>query len=376
MFKTLPLVFVLFAIFSLSSIIQVYTWKSYLAFYTNMSKSILSIIIPYNSTTTTGSSGNNASTSINSVLMNHVSSSLMNVSYSNDNNAFYPITRYLQQQRNKTVIYTYFRGSGFANRLRSMRGILILAMLNNANFCINYDNYYSIMDNQLSIMKCKRNISGEKWDVKYTKDRFQQNPCNYQINRNIEVVTFYDILEYLQKCVNFTTDLRRNNPYLQTDNLVNYLSRFFFRPKPYITNYGNSVLSRMNGTKVGIQLRFGGNSAYAKEPHSFLNPERMDILVNRTKSLLQKIKDPYTLFLSSDSPLAKQMILSLHVPYVTAEKYAIGHTNRDNFTHLQRAITDLYILSKCNVVLFTRYSSYGEMARILSNPHSYNILYN
>ena len=341
-----------------------------------MSKSILSIIIPYNSTTTTGSSGNNASTSINSVLMNHVSSSLMNVSYSNDINAFYPITRYLQQQRNKTVIYTYFRGSGFANRLRSMRGILILAMLNNANFCINYDNYYSIMDNQLSIMKCKRNISGEKWDVKYTKDRFQQNPCDYQINRNIEVVTFYDMLEYLQKCVNFTTDLRRNNPYLHTDNLVNYLSRFFFRPKPYITNYGNSVLSRMNGTKVGIQLRFGGNSAYAKEPHSFLNPERMDILVNRTKSLLQKIKDPYTIFLSSDSPLAKQMILSLHVPYVTAEKYAIGHTNRDNFTHLQRAITDLYILSKCNVVLFTRYSSYGEMARILSNPHSYNILYN
>ena len=376
MFKSLLLVFVLFAIYSLSSIIQVYTWKLYLEFLSNKPKSILNINILYNSTTITGSSRNISNTSINSVLTNHVSSNLMNESDSNDINDFYPITQYLEQPRNKTVVYTYYQGSGFANRFRSMRGLLILAMLNNASFCINYDSYYSIMDNQLSILKCKRNISVDKWDFKYTENRFQQNPCNYQINQNIEVVTFYDILEHLQKCVNFTADLRRNNPLLQTDNLVYYLSRFYFRPKPYIVNYGNSVLSKMNGTKVGIQLRFGGSSAYAKEPHSFLNPERMDILVNRTKSILKKIKDPYTLFLSSDSPVAKQMVSSLHIPYVTAEKYEIGHTNKDNFIHLQRAITDLYILSKCKVVLFTRYSSYGDMARVLSNPHSYNVLYN
>lgn len=376
MFKAVPLVLELFAIFSLSSIIQVYTWKLYLEFFTNNSRSILCTMILYNTTTITGSSRNSTTPSMNSVLTNQVISSLMNESDLNDINDFYPITQYLQQQRNITVVYTYFRGSGFGNRFRSMRGILILAMLNNASFCVNYDNYYSIMDNQLSILKCKRNISGEKWDVKYTDNRFRQNPCNYQINQNIEVITFNDILGYLQKCVNFTKDLRRNNPLLRTDNLVYYLSRFYFRPKPYITNYGNSVLSRMNGTKVGIQLRFGGSSAYAKEPHSFLNPERMDILVNRTKSILKKIIGPYTLFLSSDSPLAKQMMLSLRVPYVTAEKYEIGHTNRNNFTHLQRAITDLYILSKCKVVLVTRYSSYGEIARVISNPHSYNFLYN
>lgn len=377
-------------IFCLSITYQVYLLKWYSGSSTNQTKSILSSIRNISSSQKRVLSRDISNNSILKWSQNHITSSyknqsglkieavpsFKNVSTIKRYQEFYPIIQYLWKPRAKSIVFTYMRGSGFANRLRSMRGLLLLAMLNNASFCVNYDDYYSIMDNQLSILRCKNKISGQKWDNYYVLKRFLNNTCDYKISHNIDAVTCYDISQYILNCTNIMSDLKRYNRLIPTDNIPNYLSRFLFRPKSYLANYGNSVISKLKGTKVGIQLRFGGNLAYSKEKHSFLNPNKIDILLNRTKSILKEIKVPYTVFLSSDSPLGKTLLSSLHVPYISAEKYEIGHTSRNNYSHLQRAITDLYILSKCDIIIHTRYSSYGNMARVLSNPHRYYLLYN
>lgn len=388
--KINSIVLLFFSVYYLCTIRQVYLSKWYVGSSINKTMSMLSSIRRVNVTHVSNCSTCNTTHSIDEMDHNHVISSYKNQSALNTNSIssinnvslirnyqeFYSITQYLQKPRGISIVFTYMRGSGFANRLRSMRGLLLLAMLNNASFCVNYDDYYSIMDNQLSILRCKKNISGQKWDNNYILKRFLNNTCDYKISNNIDVVTCYDISQYILNCTNIMSDLKRNNEYIPTNNIPNYLSRFLFRPKSYLANYGNSVISKLKGTKVGIQLRFGGNLAYSKEKHSFLNPNKIDILINRTKSILNEIRVPYTVFLSSDSPLGKTLLSSFHVPFISADKYEIGHTSRNNYSHLQRAITDLYILSKCDIIIHTRYSSYGNMARVLSNPHRYYLLYN
>ena len=366
----------IFVIFYLSSVNQIYYTKWYFEIINKRTLSSIYSIKLVNVTNAPALSRNITDHLIDPISSNHVVSSITTDSILKSNQSFYPITEYLKIPRPKTIAFTYLRNSGFANRFRSMRGALLLAMLNNASFCFNFDSYYSVMDDQLSILKCKHNVSGIKWDDRYIISRFQGNQCNYSVQQNTKIESCYDMFNLLKQCSNFTTDLMRINPLIPRDNLQYYLSKFFFRPKPYIVSYGNSIISKMNGTKVGIQLRFGGSSAYSKEQFHFLEPDNLDSLINKTKSILDKINTQYTVFLSTDSYLGKHVISSLNVPYLTAEKYQVGHTGREKLENLQRAITDLYILSKCNVIITTWYSSFGDLARLLSNLKAYYILSN
>ena len=358
------------------SLNQVYLTQWNYGFFTKVSISSIYSMKTINIANRFATSNNNTNHHVQLISSNNTVSRIKNDSVFEMNRFFYPITQYLKKTREKTLVFTYMRASGFANRLRAMRGALLMAMLNNASFCVNYDGYFSVMDNQVSILKCKQKISGAKWDDMYLKSRFQGNPCNYHIQQNTEIVTCYDLLMYFKKCSNFTTDLKRINPLIPTDNLPYYLSKFFFRPKPQIVSYGNYLISKMNGTRVGIQLRFGGSSAYSKEKGTFLNPDKLDNIQERIRSLLNLLINPYTVFLSTDSPLGKKVMSSINVPYITAEKYQVGHTRKENISHLQRAVTDLYILSKCSFILRTCKSTFGDLARILSNPRTCYILSN
>ena len=266
--------------------------------------------------------------------------------------------------------------SGFSNRLRSMRGLLLLAILNNASFCVKYDNYFAVMDDQLKVLTCKPNITGQYWNQPYIANKLKNNPCDYRIDQNTEIRTNDDISNQLVKCSHFSTDIRRMNNWISTNNLRNYLSRFFFRPKPYIIQYGNNILSKMKGKKIGIQLRFGGTTASSHENYTFLNPNRMHTIVNRIKLVISQRKTAYSVFLSSDSPVASKLLSPLHIPILTAEKFQIGHTNKNNYSFYERAITDMYILSKCDILFHTYWSSYGQIAKDLSKSHQCYLLKN
>lgn len=289
---------------------------------------------------------------------------------------FDPIIRYLQEPRSITVFLSDKMTSGFSNRLRSMRGLLLLAILNNASFCVKYDNYFAVMDDQLKVLTCKPNITGQYWNQPYIRNKLKNNPCDYRIDQNTEIRTNDDISNQLVKCSHFSTDIRRMNNWISTNNLRNYLSRFFFRPKPYIIQYGNNILSKMKGKKIGIQLRFGGTTASSHENYTFLNPNRMHTIVNRIKLVISQRKTAYSVFLSSDSPVASKLLSPLHIPILTAEKFQIGHTNKNNNSFYERAITDMYILSKCDILFHTYWSSYGQIAKDLSKSHQCYLLRN
>ena len=390
MFSKTRIVLLIFLIFYWESALQVILLKWFFGLSTYKTIGILSSLRHHDSSIrsikpghysnqTINISANNQENSIiynESIFTFHDSSQTMDGLVKESYDEFYPIIQYLTKPRNRTIVYTYQPYAGFSNRLRSIRGLLLMAMLNNASFCTKYDSFFSIMDDQLSILKCRGNINGKKWNAKYVSKRFQENPCSYVINENIHLETCYDLSDYFANCSNFKTDLKRNNNILETDDLSYYLSRFLFRPKQYIINYGNEVLSKMGGIRVGIQLRFGGNSAYSKEKYSFIDPQKTDVVINRTKKILNGIEAPFTLFLSSDSPLGSEVLCSLNMSFVTANKFRIGHTKDNNFSYLQRAVTDLYILSRCHVLIQTKLSSYGELAHVLAKPRSYYLIYN
>ena len=292
------------------------------------------------------------------------------------NEEFVPITRYLQEKKAFTVIFSDKVNYGFSNRLRSMRGILILAILNNASFCVKYDNYFSVMDERLKVLRCKSNISRQYWNRTYFLNKLKNNPCDYRIDQNTEIDTNYDITDQLVKCIHFSKDFKVMQNMIHNNNLQNYLTNFFFHPKPYIINYGNSILSQMKGIKIGIQLRFGGKTASSHEKFTFLNPNRMDTIIKSIETVISKRKAPYSVFLSSDSSAAKKYLSPLHIPILTAEKFQIGHTNRQIFSFYERAICDLYILSKCDILFHTYWSSYGEIAKNLSKSSQCYLLRN
>lgn len=289
---------------------------------------------------------------------------------------FDPIIRYLQEPRSITVFLSDKMTSGFSNRLRSMRGLLLLAILNNASFCVKYDNYFAVMDEQLKVLMCKPNITGQYWNQPHIANKLKNNPCDYHIDQNTEIRTNDDISNQLVRCSHFLTDFRRMNTWISTHNLRNYLSRFFFRPKPYITNYGNSILSKMKGKKIGIQLRFGGTTASSHENYTFLSPNRMHTIIKRIRNVISQRKTAYSVFLSSDSPAATKMLSPLHIPILIAEKFQIGHTNKNNYSFYERAITDMYVLSKCDILFHTYWSSYGQIAKDLSKSHQCYLLRN
>ena len=289
---------------------------------------------------------------------------------------FDPVTHYLQKPRSVTIFLSDRMTSGFSNRLRAMRGLLILAILNNASFCVKYDHYFSIMDEQLKVLSCKPNVTGQFWDHPYVISKFRKNPCDYHIKHNTEIRTNDDISNLIVKCRLFKSDFEHIKNIIKSNNMRNYISRYFFRPKPYIISYGNSILSKMTGIKIGIQLRFGGNTASSHENFTFLNPKKMDVITKRIKRVISQRRTSYSIFLSSDSPEAKNMLSSLHIPVLTADKYQIGHTNRNNYTFYERAITDLYVLSKCDILFHTYWSSYGQIAKDLSRSQQFYLLKN
>ena len=290
-----------------------------------------------------------------------------------ENNA---INLYLQQPKSLTVFLSDKMTSGFANRFRAMRGLLILAILNNASFCVKYENYFLIMDDQLKILKCKPNITGQYWNHPYVVNKFRSNPCDYHIYHNTEIRTNDDISILIAKCKKYLSDIKRMSIILKTNHLPSSISEFLFRPKPYITRYGNSILSNMRGLKIGVQLRFGGGIASTKENYTFLNPNRMDIILKRITSVISPKRAACSVFLSSDSPAAQKMLSPLNLPILTAEKFQIGHTNRKKYSYYERAITDLYILSKCDILFITYWSSFGQIAKELSRAQQFYVLRN
>ena len=277
------------------------------------------------------------------------------------------VTQYLlNRNRKKTFVFKPKRCAGVANNLRSIRGMMMLSMANNANFCIKYPDFFTIMNDSFKFLNCPSTLKTVQWKHDYAVSWATRGDCNYHINRSVEIQTSDDLAPSFFKCKYFYNEIKVNSHIVNSKPLYQYLSNYIFKPKKYIVDYAESVLSKMQGIKVGIQLRFGGNTAASKEREQFLNPNSMNFYISQILNVTSKINSGYTLFLSTDSPSIQKSLSPLNATIVTADKYTVGHTNRYQLQFLQRAITDIYILSRCDILLHSQGSSYGSFANAIS----------
>ena len=268
----------------------------------------------------------------------------------------------------KTISFKPYPGSGFGNHIRGMRGVLLLAILNDARMCVDYEAYFDVMQPFLSILKCD-SIEGRLIDVKTYHSMLVNMNCKPNLSEENVIISSYEsAYGYLLKCDSVRSMLEKKG--LWIEDIEKKITLFLFQLIPYFEHYGKSVLNTMNGLRIGIQLRFGGSVANTKETDIFLNITNFNSTLERIKAILSKYPDNHSLFLSSDSNEAISLLSPLHERIITADKFALGHTYvKDNF--LERTVIDLYILSHCDVIIATTRSSYGDLAIQLSQTSEY-----
>ena len=203
----------------------------------------------------------------------------------------------------KTITFRPFRGSGFGNHISGMKGILLLAILNDARICVDYDSYFDVMQQSLSILKCD-SIQGRSIDVKTYHSMLVNMDCKPILSEKSVIISSWESASsYILKCDSVKSMLEKKG--LWRKDIDKKITQFLFQLIPYLENYGKSVLNRMNGLRIGIQLRFGGSVANTKERATFLNIANFNSTLERIKSILSKYPDNHSLFLSSDSNEAK-----------------------------------------------------------------------
>ena len=227
------------------------------------------------------------------------------------------------------------------------------------------------MQPSLSILKCN-SIHGHSINsVKHHSMLLNMNCKPILSEKNVIITTYENTNNYILNCNLVKSMVEKKG--LWREDIDKKITQFLFQLIPYLENYGKSVLHRMNGLKIGIQLRFGGSVANTKEPVTFLNITNFNSTLERIKSILSKYPDNHSLFLSTDSNKTISLLSPLHERIITADKFALGHTYVKKDTFLERTVIDLYILSHCDVIITTTNSSYGDLAAQLAqtNEHYY-----
>ena len=273
----------------------------------------------------------------------------------------------IQDKKRIKVRYVPRPACGFANRFRSICGLIVLSTLNNASLCVKYDAFFEVMNDSLLFLKCNTSEKLPIWQHEKTINWIKSCHGFCQLKQSYEISTFSDYTHPLldNSVYNnyFINNYYNGTPFLISKGLYSYL----FRPKQYLENYANNILQQMNGVRIGIQLRFGGNTASTHEGFIFLNASKIHIVISQIKEELKKVNVPYTIYLSTDSTYGLKALSTLNLPILTTTLYAIGHSMKPNVEFLKRAVIDLYVLAHCDILLATRKSSFGRMAFILSN---------
>ena len=282
---------------------------------------------------------------------------------------FSPIVRALTSPHRDVVIRFFPRpGTGFGNMMRAFRSLLILSIYDNFTICFDYDNYFRVMNSSLEILRCKVFDNSIVWRGTRVDEWVKDQDCNLHFDRNRAISGSNDLLWDMVKCSKIGTALIAQQIPCRYEkrSLSQYFGRFLFQPKQSIVDIGNKLLEKMTGVRVGLQLRFGGNIAEFQEGFKFIKEENIGRVVDFINKKLQGVNN-YTFYLSSDSKKAPKLLEPLNASFVLADTFEIGHTRGKNLKFMERAILDLYVLSKCDILFTTWFSTYGNFARDLSH---------
>ena len=289
----------------------------------------------------------------------------------------YSVIENIITRPHRNVIVRYFPrlGVGIGNMYRSFRSFLLLSVYDNFTFCIDYPPLFTVMDSSLEILRCTEVNEISRWSNSVVDNWVAHAHCNFHIQNSIGVSASNDLIRHFMGCRDFVNKINDEHFPVSTNrfSLSRYLGKFLFQPKQYIIDYGNEILEKMEGMKVGIQLRFGGKIAVEQDSGVFLDVEKMDKILDSIRRKMSDV-DNYSIFVSSDSIIASDVLKPLNKTVYVANHFKLGHTKRANVAFLKRAVLDLYILSQCDRLFTTFYSSFGTLARDISSvQHSYEL---
>lgn len=252
-----------------------------------------------------------------------------------------------------------------ATFINSIRGVLLLSIVNNARFCIEDDNYFSVMEKSLKILKCGNVTNMDNWDEDFTKKWIKQQDCEYYIKKNTEITVGYDVSVDIFHCDNFIDDILINTKQLNTKRCSEIATGFLFQPDRRIINNVQSVLSTLRGILIGINIDL--NNGYNCRNKNETADNAVISLKKKIVRFLSRFQDDYTIYLSSRNPNIKAILADLHKPLVTVESILQSLSLKEH-TYV-RDLYDIYILSLCEILIYTLNSSQGMLARQLSSSN-------
>ena len=130
----------------------------------------------------------------------------------------------------KTISFKPYPGSGFGNHIRGMRGVLLLAILNDARMCVDYDAYFDVMQSSLSILKCN-SIQGRLIDVNTYHSMLVNMNCKPILSeKNIIISSWQNAGSYLLKCDSVRSMLEKKG--LWREDIGKKITQFLFQLVP------------------------------------------------------------------------------------------------------------------------------------------------
>ena len=252
--------------------------------------------------------------------------------------------------------------------MRAFRSLLILSIYDNFTICFDYEPYFNSMNSSLDILRCKTYEKTLTWRGTRLDEWVKDHECNLHFEKSLAIAASNDLLMDLVKCHKIDKALMAANIYcgFNKPSLSRYFGRFLFQPKQNIIDLGDELLAKMTGVRVGLQLRFGGKIAEYKEGYKFIKEEDIGRVIRFIRKKLRVVQN-YTIFLSSDSKRAPELLQSMNTTFVIADAFEIGHTRGIGNRFMERAVLDLYILSKCDMLFTTMFSTYGNFAKDISD---------
>ena len=166
----------------------------------------------------------------------------------------------------------------------------------------------------------------------------------------------------------FFSDIPKN------EEVTHFLSLVFFQLNSVLQKEVDEFYSQYrNDSLVGIQLRTGGKLSDSYESSMFLTEEKLPLAYAFIMEAIRNTTMPnVTVFLSTDSSYV-QADAKKNLPYtvISADMYKFGHSSPERQRQkvldcTKRAVVDIYLLSKCSVLITTGHSSFGDTANALS----------
>lgn len=281
------------------------------------------------------------------------------------------------EKNTTTVVFYPNHGAGFCNDFRAIRSFFFLSALYGYRFRSIYSGYclsvvlwgdfFSVMDERLQYLQ----YSGQQCQG----TSFQQI-VRGSLNGSCYFIThMHDLTEFIFKnenCTRRMLNLFQEIPDQRT--ISKQLSHLLFHLKRTLREQARMIEKEMNHPLIGLQIRTGSGLADFKDSASYMTMDRMSHVNSLIESIIRNGLSNSTIFLSTDSNAVQEYMKNTTYNVVTADVYQIGHTARgrpgydDSF--IKRAVIDLYLLSRCDYLIVTKGSSFGDTAVILSSVTS------